>query len=105
MYIENFDTWFESKKVITGKSKEMNNLKDIFFDCYDNFINLKNDELEDRISELENAVYNLEGDNEKLEDERDDLEYDLKKLVNFIKESESLDELKGKMKEYGYIED
>ena len=105
MYIENFDTWFESKKAITGKSEEMNNLKDIFFDCYENFFNLKNDELEDRISELENAVYNLEGDNEKLEDERDDLEYDLKKLVNFIKESESLDELKGKMKEYGYIED
>lgn len=41
MDIENFDTWFELKKVITGKSEEMNNLKDIFFDCYNNFINLK----------------------------------------------------------------
>lgn len=103
MYIENFDTWFESKKVITGKSEEMNSLKDIFFDCYDNFFNFKNDELEDRISELENAVYNLEGDNEKLEDERDNLSDDLERIVRFIKESESLDELKGKIKKYGYM--
>lgn len=103
MYIENFDTWFELKKVITGKSEEMNNLKDIFFDCYDNFINLKNDELEDRISELEDDVYNLEGDNEELADERDNLSDNLERIVRFIKESESLDELKGKMKEYGYM--
>ena len=103
MYIENFDTWFESKKVITGKSKEMNNLKDIFFDCYDNFINLKNDELEDKISELENTVYNLEGDNGELADEIDNFSDDLERIVRFIKESESLDELKGKMKEYGYM--
>lgn len=103
MHIENFDTWFESKKIITGKSEEMNNLKDIFFDCYNNFFNLKNDELEDRISELEDDIYNLEGDNEELEDERDDLEDDFKQIVRFIKESESLDELKGKMKKYGYM--
>lgn len=98
MYIENFDTWFESKKVITGKSEEMNNLKDIFFDCYDNFFNLKNDELEDRINELEQ-------NNSILEYENDELEDNLKEIVNFIKKSESLDELKGKMKKYGYIED
>ena len=103
MYIEDFNTWFESKKVITGKSEEMNNLKDIFFDCYDNFFNLKNDELEDRISELENAVYNLEGDNEKLADERDNLSDDLKQIIDFINKAESLDKLKGKMKEYGYM--
>lgn len=103
MRVENFDTWFESKKVITGKSEEMNNLKDIFFDCYDNFFNLKNDELEDRISELEDDVYNLEEDNEELSDERDNLGDDLERIVRFIKESESLDELKGKMKKYGYM--
>lgn len=103
MYIENFDTWFESKKIITGKSEEMNNLKDIFFDCYDNFFNLKNDELEDRISELEDNVYNLEGDNEEFADERDNLSDDLERIVGFIKEAESLDELKGKMKKYGYM--
>ena len=103
MYIEDFDTWFESKKIITGKSEEMNNLKDIFFDCYDNFINLKNDELEDKISELENTVYNLEGDNGELADEIDNFSDDLERIVRFIKESESLDELKGKMKEYGYM--
>lgn len=103
MRVENFDTWFESKKVITGKSEEMNNLKDIFFDCYDNFFNLKNDELEDRISELEDDVYNLEEDNEELADERDNLGDDLERIVRFIKEAESLDELKGKMKKYGYM--
>lgn len=112
MYIENFDTWFESKKVITGKSEEMNNLKDIFFDCYENFFfdcyenfffNLKNDELEDRISELEDAFYNLKGDNEELADERDKFSDDLEQIIVFIKKSESLDELKGKMKEYGYM--
>lgn len=103
MNIENFDTWFESKKVITGKSDEMNNLKDIFFDCYDNFFNLKKDELEDRISELENAVYNLEGDNEKLENERDNFSDDLEQIIGFIKKAESLDELKRKMKKYGYM--
>ena len=45
----------------------------------------------------------MEGDNEELENEREDLEDDLKRIVRFIKESESLDELKGKMKEYGYM--
>ena len=40
MYIENFDTWFESKKIITGKSEEMNSLKDIFFDCYEIFFSI-----------------------------------------------------------------
>lgn len=103
MYIEDFNTWFESKKVITGKSEEMNNLKDIFFDCYNNFINLKNDELEDRISELEDDVYNLEGDNEELADERDNLSDNLERIIGFIKKAENLDELKGKMKKYGYM--
>lgn len=81
----------------------MNNLKDIFFDCYDNFINVKNDELEDGISELEDDVYNLEGDKEKLEDEIDDLRDDLERIIGFVNKEESLDELKGKMKEYGYM--
>ena len=34
MYIEDFNTWFESKKVITGKSEEMNSLKDIYTEKY-----------------------------------------------------------------------
>lgn len=62
MNIDNFDTWFESRKIISGKAKEMEELRSLFEECWHNCIDHceQVDDLKEEINNLENEVSELE---------------------------------------------
>lgn len=92
MNIDNFDTWFESRKVISGKAKEMEELRSLFEECWHNCIDHceQVDDLKEEINNLENEVSELESDIDTINSEKDDYEYERDELISQIKRLKDL---------------
>lgn len=80
MAIDDFGTWFEKAKAFSGKAKEMEELKSLFQNCWDNVYEalsiektkIRLDQLTDALdslqSKLEEISYDLNSANEYLSD-------------------------------------
>ena len=80
MAIDDFGTWFEKAKVFSGKEKEMEELKSLFQNCWDNVYEaffffvakIKLDKLTDALesvqSKLEDISYDLNSASDYLSD-------------------------------------
>lgn len=75
MNIDNFDTWFGVKKVITGKGEELEQYRDLFEECW----NESRAELPEVRKQLNDALAELDEVNDDMytEDQVDEVRNDL----------------------------
>lgn len=75
MNIENFDTWFGVKKVVTGKGEELEQYRDLFEECW----NESRAELPEVRKQLNDALAELDevADDMYTEDQVDEVRNDL----------------------------
>lgn len=75
MNIENFDTWFSVKKVVTGKGEELEQYRDLFEECW----NESRAELPEVRKQLNDALAELDEVNDDMytEDQVDEVRNDL----------------------------
>ena len=79
MNIDNFDTWFGVKKVVTGKGEELEQYRDLFEECW----NESRAELPDEMY-TEDQVDNIKS--EVASDIRDDIEGAIREFKENINE-------------------
>ena len=70
MNIDNFDTWFSVKKVVTGKGEELEQYRDLFEECW----NESRAELPEMRKQLEEAQKETQEELDNVTDIRDDIE-------------------------------
>ena len=70
MNIDNFDTWFSVKKVVTGKGEELEQYRDLFEECW----NESCAELPEIRKQLEEAQKETQEELDNVTDIRDDIE-------------------------------
>lgn len=100
MHIDNFGVWFNLNKVTSGKSEEMESLKKLFEDCWENSFqssleNFNEDELNEEIENLENEI-------DELEDAIENLKGTIIEIKNEVEESKTLKEAKERVRDYDY---
>ena len=61
MAIDDFGTWFEKAKAVYGKGKEMEPLKAVFKECWDNVMELRDvEEAEGKLANMRRMLDNIQ---------------------------------------------
>lgn len=77
MAIDDFGTWFEKAKAIYGKGAEMEPLKPIFKECWDNVTELRDvEEAEEKLDNLRRMIDNIQDAIESARCELSDASYE-----------------------------
>lgn len=93
MNIDDFDTWFGVKKVVTGKGEELEQYRDLFEECWNESraeLPELREKLEEAQSELEDAtdgMYTEEEVDEAKDEVAAEIDEDVSELINKFREN------------------
>lgn len=90
MNIDNFDTWFGVKKVITGKGEELEQYRDLFEECWNESraeIPEIRKQLEEAQRELDNVMYTEDQVDDIKSEVASDIRDDVEDAIREFKEN------------------
>lgn len=90
MNIDNFDTWFGVKKVITGKGEELEQYRDLFEECWNESraeIPEIRKQLEEAQRELDNVMYTEDQVDDIKSEVASDIRDDIEDAIREFKEN------------------